>query len=79
MLLFLKIVAYVLLLLLVVLTAGFLYTRWQSARIAHRYPNVGQLTDIDGFRLDGVHWPRPETADLPPPGRTVVRHGAQPA
>lgn len=73
MLLFLKIMAYILLLLLVILAGGFVYTRWQSAKIAHRYPNVGQLTDIGGFRINSVHWPQPEMADLPP---LVFIHGA---
>jgi pimeloyl-ACP methyl ester carboxylesterase len=73
MLFFLKLIAYVLLLFFVVLAGGFIYTRWQSAKIAHRYPNIGQLTDIGGFRMNSVHWPRPETVDLPP---LVFIHGA---
>lgn len=73
MLFFLTLIAYVLLLFLVILAGGFIYTRWQSTKIAHRYPNIGRLTDIGGFSMNSVHWQRPETADLPP---LVFIHGA---
>ena len=50
-----------------------LFTQWQSRRITLRYPNMGELVDIGGFRLNSVHVPRPATADLPP---LLFIHGA---
>ena len=73
MLLFSKIVLYVLALLLILLAASFIFSRWQAGRIAQRYPNIGQLTDIGGVKINSYHWPRPATADLPP---LVFIHGA---
>jgi pimeloyl-ACP methyl ester carboxylesterase len=55
------------------LAIGFVFTRWQSARIARDFPNVGEITVVDGVRINSVHWPRPEGADLPP---LVFVHGA---
>ena len=55
------------------LLAGFLFTQWQSRQIAARYPNVGELIDVGGFRLNSVHVPRPAGADLP---ALLFIHGA---
>ena len=52
---------------------AFLFTQWQSRQIAARYPNIGELIDIGGFRLNSVHVPRPATADLP---ALLFIHGA---
>jgi pimeloyl-ACP methyl ester carboxylesterase len=57
----------------VLLACGFFYTRWQAGKIAARYPNIGTLTDVGGFRINSYHWPQPATADLPP---LVFIHGA---
>ena len=57
----------------VLLVSSFLFSLWQSARLAARYPNIGELTDVGGFRMNSYHWPRPATADLPP---LVFIHGA---
>ena len=55
------------------LLAGFLFTQWQSRQIAARYPNIGELIDVGGFRLNSVHIPRPASADLP---ALLFIHGA---
>jgi pimeloyl-ACP methyl ester carboxylesterase len=55
------------------LFAGFLFTQWQSRQIAARYPNIGELIDVGGFRLNSVHVPRPTGADLP---ALLFIHGA---
>jgi pimeloyl-ACP methyl ester carboxylesterase len=58
---------------LILLAGGFLFTRWQVPKLAERFPNVGELTDIGGLKVNSYHWPRPATADLPP---LVFIHGA---
>lgn len=55
------------------LLAGFLFTQWQSRQIAARYPNIGELIDVGGFRLNSVHIPKPASADLP---ALLFIHGA---
>lgn len=55
------------------LLAGFIFSQWQSRQIAARYPNVGELIDVGGFRLNSLHVPRPAAADLPP---LLFIHGA---
>lgn len=55
------------------LFSAFLFSQWQSRQIGARYPNIGELIDIGGFRLNSVHVPRPPTADLPP---LLFIHGA---
>jgi pimeloyl-ACP methyl ester carboxylesterase len=57
----------------VLLLIGFLFTQWQSRRIAARYPNIGELVDVGGFRLNSVHVARPADADLP---TLLFIHGA---
>ncbi|MDH6269492.1 pimeloyl-ACP methyl ester carboxylesterase [Rhizobium sp. SG_E_25_P2] len=52
---------------------AFVFSRWEAARIAARYPNIGELTDVGGFRMNSLHWPQPAVADLPP---LVFIHGA---
>lgn len=52
---------------------AFLFTQWQSRQIAARYPNVGELIDVGGLKLNSVHVPRPDGADLP---ALVFIHGA---
>jgi len=68
-----KIVFYLLTLIVLLLCAGFVVTRWQTGRITQRFANIGELTLVDGIRINSVHWPRPATADLPP---LVFVHGA---
>lgn len=55
------------------LFCAFLFTQWQSRQIAMRYPNMGELIDVGGFRVNSVHVPRPATADLP---ALLFIHGA---
>lgn len=73
MLLFFKIILYAIVIFAVLLVCGYIFTRWQSARLEQRYPNIGELTDIGGLRINSYHWPRPAGADLPP---LVFIHGA---
>jgi pimeloyl-ACP methyl ester carboxylesterase len=56
-----------------VLLVSFLFSQWQSRQIAARYPNIGELIDVGGFRLNSVHVRRPATADLP---ALLFIHGA---
>ncbi len=63
--------------LLLVLAAGFAgafgFTTWKAAEIERRYPNIGTLTDVGGFRMNALHVPAGPEADLPP---IVFIHGA---
>ncbi len=65
------------LILLLVLAAGFAgafgFTTWKAAEIERRYPNIGTLTDVGGFRMNALHVPAGPEADLPP---IVFIHGA---
>ncbi|NLS15170.1 alpha/beta hydrolase [Rhizobium sp. P40RR-XXII] len=56
---------------LLVVAAGF--SAYKTRAIEQTYPNIGELTDIGGYRLNAVHLPRPTTADLP---ALVFIHGA---
>src|SRR4051812_10913099 len=71
--LLLKLVFSTFALFVLLLACGFFFTRWQAAKIVERYPNIGELTDVGGFRINSYHWPRPARADLPP---LVFIHGA---
>ncbi len=55
------------------LVLAFLFTQWQARQIGQRYPNTGELIDIGGLKLNSVHVPPPDGADLPP---LVFIHGA---
>jgi len=55
------------------LTAGFGFTAWQAAAIERRFPNIGTLTDVGGYRMNALHVPAGDKADLPP---LVFIHGA---
>jgi pimeloyl-ACP methyl ester carboxylesterase len=68
-----KLFLILLVILLVIAACGYAFTRWQVRRIAERFPNIGELTEIDGIKVNSVHWPRPADADLPP---LVFIHGA---
>lgn len=59
------------LVLLLVLAVGF--SAYKTRAIEQAYPNIGELTDIDGFRMNALHLQRPATADLPP---LIFIHGA---
>lgn len=56
---------------LLVLGGGF--SAYKTRAIERTYPNIGELTDVGGYRLNALHLPRPSTADLPP---LVFIHGA---
>jgi pimeloyl-ACP methyl ester carboxylesterase len=71
--LLLKVILGAPLLLAAALACAFVFSWWEAARIAERYPNIGVLTDIGGMKMNSLHWPRPATADLPP---LVFIHGA---
>jgi pimeloyl-ACP methyl ester carboxylesterase len=49
------------------------YSALQSRSIERRFPNIGELTDIGGLRLNAVHLRRLPDGDLPP---IVFLHGA---
>ncbi|MBT9369313.1 alpha/beta hydrolase [Rhizobium sp. CSW-27] len=55
------------------LACAFGFTAWQAARIERRFPNIGDLTDIGGYRLNALHVPEGPASDLPP---IVFIHGA---
>ncbi len=59
--------------LLAPIAAAIGYSSYKAWQFEHAYPNIGELTDIGGYRLNAVHVPRPDTADLPP---LVFIHGA---
>jgi pimeloyl-ACP methyl ester carboxylesterase len=52
---------------------AFGFTAWKARAIEASFPNTGQLTDVGGFRMNAVHVPPPENAELPP---IVFIHGA---
>ena len=49
------------------------YSAYKSRAIEQAFPNIGELTDVGGFRMNARHLPRPANADLPP---LVFIHGA---
>ena len=51
--------------------AGF--SAYKTRAIERTYPNIGELTDVGGYRLNALHLPRPPTSDLP---ALVFIHGA---
>jgi pimeloyl-ACP methyl ester carboxylesterase len=53
--------------------AGYAFTAWKARAIERQFPNVGELIDIGGFRMNSVHVPADADADLPP---IVFIHGA---
>lgn len=68
-----KLVLILLAILLGMLFLAFLFTQWQARQITQRYPNIGELIDVGGLKLNSVHVPRPKGADLP---ALVFIHGA---
>ncbi|MDE1994376.1 MAG: alpha/beta hydrolase [Rhizobiaceae bacterium] len=57
----------------VLLAVAAVFSAYQTRVIERAYPNVGELTDIGGFRMNAVHLPRPAAADLP---ALIFIHGA---
>jgi pimeloyl-ACP methyl ester carboxylesterase len=49
------------------------YSSYKARQFEQAFPNIGELTDIGGYRMNAVHIPCPETADLPP---LIFIHGA---
>ncbi|WEX89456.1 alpha/beta hydrolase [Sinorhizobium garamanticum] len=49
------------------------YSVWQARRISALFPNLGDLVDVGGFRMNCVHVDAPGSPDLPP---IVFIHGA---
>lgn len=56
-----------------VVALAFGFTAWQTLRIERRFPNIGEMTDVGGYRLNALHVPAGPTPDLPP---IVFIHGA---
>lgn len=52
--------------------AGYLFTAWKTRMIEQRFPNVGELIDVGGMRMNSVFVPT-VNPDLPP---VVFIHGA---
>ncbi len=53
--------------------ALYAFTAWKARAIEQEFPNVGELIDIGGLRLNSVFVPAGENADLPP---IIFIHGA---
>lgn len=53
--------------------ASYAFTAWKARAIEQQFPNIGELIDVGGFRMNSVLVPAGETADLPP---LVFIHGA---
>lgn len=53
--------------------AGYAFTAWKARAIERQFPNVGELIDVGGLRMNSVHVPAGAGADLPP---IVFIHGA---
>ena len=53
--------------------AGYTFTAWKARAIEREFPNIGELIDVGGLRLNSVLVPAGENADLPP---IVFIHGA---
>ncbi len=49
------------------------FTAWKAKAIEEKYPNIGTLTDVGGFKMNALHVPAGPNADLPP---IVFIHGA---
>jgi pimeloyl-ACP methyl ester carboxylesterase len=59
--------------LLAPIAAAIGYSSYKARQFEKASPNIGELTDIGGYRMNAVHVARPDTADLPP---LVFIHGA---
>ncbi|MDR7146231.1 alpha/beta hydrolase [Rhizobium sp. BE258] len=59
--------------LLAPLAAAIGYSSFKARQFEQAFPNVGELTDVGGYRMNALHIPRPDTADLP---AIVFIHGA---
>ncbi|HEV7249033.1 MAG TPA: alpha/beta hydrolase [Shinella sp.] len=53
--------------------ALYVFTAWKARAIERQFPNVGELIDVGGLRLNSVFMAAGENADLPP---IVFIHGA---
>lgn len=56
-----------------IIAAAFGFTAWKARAIELELPNIGELTDVGGFRMNSLHVPKPPGADLP---AIVFIHGA---
>ena len=62
-----------LVILLVLLSAGFAFSAWKTRALEQKFPNIGDLIDVGGLRMNSVFVPAGTMADLPP---IVFIHGA---
>ena len=53
--------------------AGYVFTAWKARAIERQFPNIGDLIDVGGLRMNSVFVPAGRAADLPP---IVFIHGA---
>ena len=58
---------------LMALAGGFVFTQWKASQFETAYPNIGTRTDVGGYALNSVDLPAGANADLPP---IVFIHGA---
>ena len=58
---------------LTLLIAGFAFSAWKTRALERRFPNIGELIDIGGLRMNSVFVPAGGAVDLPP---IVFIHGA---
>lgn len=58
---------------MMVLAGGFVFTTWKTWQFETTYPNIGTRTDVGGYSLNSVDLPAGANADLPP---IVFIHGA---
>lgn len=58
---------------LMALASGFVFTEWKTGQFETVYPNIGTRTDVGGYALNSVDLPAGANADLPP---IVFIHGA---
>ena len=59
--------------LLALAVAGYLFSSWKARAIERQFPNIGELIDVGGLRMNSILVPAGATADLPP---IVFIHGA---
>lgn len=53
--------------------AGYAFSSWKARALERQFPNIGELIDVGGLRMNSLLVPAGENADLPP---IVFIHGA---
>jgi pimeloyl-ACP methyl ester carboxylesterase len=55
------------------IAAAWCFTAWKAKAIETTFPNLGELTDVGGFKMNALHLRAEQDTDLPP---LVFIHGA---